>query len=121
MVTVSVTVARSRTTEPRACRWCGRPVLPRSGPGRPPEYCRRSHRQRDYESRQRAAELGLSETEIVLTRAGINNLHDQIYMLECAIADVEKDLADDDSAESVRRCLAWLLEASRPLVTTATW
>jgi hypothetical protein len=106
--------------EPRACRWCGRPVPPRPGPGRPPEYCRRSHRQRDYESRQRAAELGLSETEIVLTRAGINSLHDQIYVLECAISDVEKDLAGDDSLDSVRRCLEWLLEAARPLVNASS-
>jgi hypothetical protein len=62
----------------------------------------------------------LSETEIVLTRAGINNLHDHIYVLECAIGDVEKDLAEDDSAESVRRCLDWLLEAARPLVAATT-
>jgi hypothetical protein len=62
----------------------------------------------------------LSETEIVLTRAGINSLHDQIYVLECAISDVEKDLAGDDSPESVRRCLDWLLEAARPLVTASS-
>lgn len=105
--------------ESRPCRWCGRPVPTRAGPGRPSEYCRRSHRQRDYEARQRAAELGLSETEIVLTRAGINTLNDQIYVLECAISDVEKDLADDDSPESVRRCLEWVLEAARPLIGTA--
>jgi hypothetical protein len=106
---------------PRSCRWCGRPVPARSGPGRPPEYCRRSHRQRDYESRRRAAELGLSETEIVLTRASINSLNDQIYVLECAISDIEKDLADDDGPASVRRCLEWVLEAARPLVGSAGW
>jgi hypothetical protein len=58
----------------------------------------------------------LSETEIVLTRANINTLNDQIYVLECAISDVEKDLADEDGPESVRRCLEWILEAARPLV-----
>ena len=62
----------------------------------------------------------MSETEIVLTRAGIDRLHDDIYVLECAIRDVEVDLADDDSADSVRRCLEWLLEAARPLVAATT-
>jgi hypothetical protein len=32
--------------------------------------------------------------------------------------DVQRDLADDDSPEAVRRSLAWLLEAARPLVAT---
>jgi hypothetical protein len=58
----------------------------------------------------------LSETEIVLARAVINRLHDHLYLLECAIGDVDKDLADDDGADSVRRCLDWLLEAARPLI-----
>ena len=112
-----------QTTAAVTCKFpgCDNAPEPASGPGRPPEYCRRSHRQRDYESRRRAAELGLSETEVVLTRASINSLNDQIYVLECAISDVEKDLADDDSPASVRRCLDWVLEAARPLVGSAGW
>lgn len=100
----------------RRCRWCGRPIDPRRGPGRPPEYCRPSHRQRDYEARQRAAELGLSETDLVVARQAINQLHDRIYILECAIEDVERDLADDDSPPAIKRALNWLLDAARPLV-----
>jgi hypothetical protein len=37
-------------------------------------------------------------------------------MLECAIEDVERDLADDRSPEAVHRALNWLLDAARPLV-----
>ena len=86
--------------------------------GRPALYCRPSHRQRDYEARLRARELGLSESELIVARGAIDQLHDQIYILECAIEDVEKDLADDDSIDTVRRALAWLLEAARPLRST---
>jgi hypothetical protein len=31
---------------------------------------------------------------------------------------VSADLADDASAEGVRRCLDWLLEAARPLIAS---
>jgi hypothetical protein len=37
-------------------------------------------------------------------------------MLECAIEDVERDLADDRSPAAVHRALNWLLDAARPLV-----
>jgi hypothetical protein len=106
-------------TKPREgerCRWCGRPIDLRPGPGRPPVFCRPSHRQRDYEARRRAAELGLSEQDLVVTREALNRLHDQLYVLECAIEDVEADLAADDGPEGLRRCLDWLLENARPLV-----
>jgi hypothetical protein len=65
----------------------------------------------------RARELGLSESDLIVARAAIDQLHDQIYMLECAVEDVENDLADDDSAEGVKRAVASLLEAARPLLS----
>jgi hypothetical protein len=57
----------------------------------------------------------LSESELVVARAAIDQLHDQIYILECAIEDVEGDVAEDESIDTMRRALAWLLEAARPL------
>jgi hypothetical protein len=110
-------VAKSR--EPRRCRWCGRPFESAPGPGRPAEYCRPSHRQRDYEARSRSIELGLSEAELVVARHAVDELRDQVYVLECAIEDVTRDLAEDDSLDAARRALNWLLEAARPLVDTA--
>jgi hypothetical protein len=83
--------------------------------GRPALYCRPSHRQRDYEARLRARELGLPESELVVARGAIDQLHDQIYILECAIEDVDRDLAEDQSIDAMRRAVAWLLEAARPL------
>ena len=100
------------------CRWCGRGFAVTAGPGRPAQYCRRSCRQRDYEARRRAGELGLNESELVMARSELDELRDALYVLEAAVEDVERDLADagDDPAE-LRRALAWLLEGARPLLT----
>jgi hypothetical protein len=87
----------------------------RPGPGRPPEYCRQSHRQRDFEARRRAAKLGQSEAELVFARDRVDVLLDHVFLLECTLADLERDLADDDSPEALRRALASALEAARPL------
>ncbi|HET7652401.1 MAG TPA: hypothetical protein VFK42_05135, partial [Acidimicrobiales bacterium] len=83
----------------------------------PPEFCRRSCRQRAYESRRRSAEVGLSENELVVTRRELDELRDALYVVEAAVEDVDRDLADaGDDPEEVRRALAWLLDAVRPLL-----
>ena len=89
--------------------------MAKAGPGRPQLYCRRSCRQRDYEARHRAAELGLSEHDLVVTRQELSRLDDLIYVLACAVEDVDRDLATDHEADDIRRALDWLLEAARPL------
>jgi hypothetical protein len=102
-----------------ACAWCGRRFGSTTGPGRPRKYCRRSCRQRDFESRSRSRELGLTETDLIVTRGALNALDDHLYVLACAIEDVDADLALDSSPGEVRRCLDWLLSAARPLITAA--
>jgi len=102
--------------EERRCRWCARRFTVAPGPGRPREFCRRSCRQRDYEARQRALEVGLSEHELVLTRQAMDELRDRAYALECAIEDVERDLRDASSKAELREALDWLLDAARPVV-----
>jgi hypothetical protein len=99
------------------CRWCGRRFERGGGPGRPRTFCRRSCRQRDYEARARAKELGLGDAELVVARQRLDELHDGIAMLEAAIEDVERDVAEapTDPAE-LARALQWLLTAARPLV-----
>lgn len=89
----------------------------RAGPGRPRAFCRRSCRQRDYEARARAQELGLSDAELVVTRQRLDELHDGIAMLEAAIQDVDRDLAlAPDDPEEAAQALQWLLAAARPLL-----
>jgi hypothetical protein len=93
------------------------------GPGRPRRFCKQSCRQRDFEARRRAHELGIGEHELIVTRAALDELRDDLYVLACAVEDVERDLAELAGAASstaatdhdLREALDWLLEAARPL------
>jgi hypothetical protein len=100
----------------RRCRWCRRGLPERPGPGRKREYCGGSCRQQEYLRRQRAAEAGLAEHELIVTRGELDDLHDKLYVLEAAVEDVEGDLADEPSLEDYRDAVAWLLDAARPLL-----
>lgn len=105
-------------TELRRCRWCRRVLPERTGPGRTREFCSARCRQWDWVSRQRARELELSEGELVVARSSLDQLHDELYVLACAVDDVERDLAaagGSPATEDVRQALAWLLDAARPL------
>jgi hypothetical protein len=102
-------------TEIVRCGWCGRKVDLVPGRGRPRGYCRRSCRQRAYEARQRALELGIGDAEVVLRRVELADLRDRIYVLQCAIEDVDRDLAGDASADAIRAALDWLLVNARPV------
>ncbi len=81
-------------------------------------FCSQRCRQWDWVSRQRAAELELSEGELVVTKASLDDLHDELYVLACAVDDAQRDLeaaGSKPSAAELRRILDWLLEAARPL------
>jgi len=69
----------------------------------------------DYLARQRRTELGMSESELVVTRAALDDLRDRLYVLEAAVEDVERDLAASDGPQEVRDALDWLLAAAKPL------
>lgn len=69
-------------------------------------------------ARERAEELDLSEHELVITRTELDSLHDDLYVLACAVEDTERDLAALDGAPTGAEVLAlleWLLESARPL------
>jgi hypothetical protein len=62
--------------------------------------------------------LELSENELVIARDELDRLHDDLYVLACAVDDTEKDLAaggEKISATELRRMLDWLLESAKPL------
>ncbi len=86
------------------------------GPGRPRRYCKPSCKQRDYEARRRAEELGLDEHELVITREELEATRDRLFVLACVLEDVERDLANDDVDET--GALATLLAAARECVGT---
>jgi hypothetical protein len=101
------------------CVWCGRRLPARAATGRPRRYCRQACRQRDYEARLRSDEAGLSETELIVARHELDALYDLLYVLECAVEDVERDLAGSSprpSRQELADAVDWLLQAARPLV-----
>jgi endogenous inhibitor of DNA gyrase (YacG/DUF329 family) len=100
------------------CRWCRRALPPRDGPGRPKVFCSQRCRQWDWVSRQRAAELQISDGELVVARRELDALHDELYVLACAVDDTERDLADvgtQPTVKELREILGWLLDAAKPL------
>jgi len=94
-------------------------VLPASsGRGRPRQFCSQRCRQWDWVSRQRARELELSDGELVMARATLDELHDELYVLACAVDDADRDLAAlgrRPTPAELRQILEWLLESARPL------
>ncbi len=71
-------------------------------------------------ARQRRAEVGLSEAELIVARTALEELRDRIYVLEAAIEDVERDRAQADGPEELAEALDWLLSAARPVVDHAS-
>ena len=54
----------------------------------------------------------------MIAREELDRLHDDLYVLACAVDDTEKDLAAAGpkvSAQELRRMLEWLLESAKPL------
>jgi hypothetical protein len=89
-----------------------------SGAGRPRRYCKQACRQRDYEARRRAAELGLGEHELVVTRAELETIRDRLFVLERTVDDAETDLRQPEARRSkeLRRIIDYVLESARVCV-----
>jgi hypothetical protein len=89
---------------------------PPASTGRPRRFCRAVCRQRDFESRQRAADAGLAESELIVARRALDELLDQLYVLEAAVEDVERDLAGSPTKQDYVDAVQWLLQAAKPLL-----
>jgi hypothetical protein len=99
----------------RRCRWCRFPLAEHDGPGRPRQFCSQACRQWDWVSRQRARELALSDGELVMARSELDALHDDLYVLERAVADTRRSLEHDMTTAELQTALRWLLESAAPL------
>lgn len=110
-------VEAGQPEERARCQWCRR-VLPSQRLGRPRKFCSQACRQWHWVGRQRADELQLGEDELIVATAELDQLHDDLYVLACAVNDAERDLdaagAKPNAAE-LREILDWLLDAARPL------
>lgn len=103
-------VSVTKPKNPR-CAWCGAPFVLAGGPGRPSTYCRRSHRQRAYESRRLAADRGLRDDEVLLTRSTWESLRDAIYTVEAVAQDAMTDLEDAETIADHRAIVSALVTA----------
>lgn len=92
----------------RRCAWCGAWFSFKKRPGRPPLYCRSSHRQRQHEARREAARVGIAPGQVVLSRKAYDELRDSLYRLEASAEDTAIDAADADSVAALRRLVASL-------------
>jgi hypothetical protein len=81
-------------------------------------YCKQSCRQRDYEARQRTAELGLGEHELVITREELESIRDRLFVLERTVEDAEVDLQQPEArrAKELRRIMEYVLDTARECV-----
>lgn len=52
-----------------------------------------------------------------MTRQELEALRDQLYVLEAAIEDVERDLTKSSTRRDLEDALSWVLDAARPLFT----
>jgi hypothetical protein len=81
-------------------------------------FCSQACRQWDWVGRQRARELQLNEDELIITKAELDQLHDELYVLACAVDDAERDQSAAGKAATAKELgemLSWLLEAARPI------
>lgn len=89
-----------------------------AGRGRPREFCSQACRQWDWVGRQRARELALRDDELVIATAELDELHDELYVLACAVDDARRDLdaaGARATAKELREILDWVLAAAMPL------
>jgi hypothetical protein len=84
-------------------------------PGRRREFCRRSCRQRAYEARRRAHELGLGEHQLIVTRAELDELRDQAFVVRSAIDDARRAMDRTTDVREARELLDWIVQAAEAL------
>lgn len=51
-----------------------------------------------------------------MARRELDDLYDRLYVLEAAIEDVDRDLADSSTPGDYQDAVSWLLDAARPVV-----
>ena len=98
------------------CSWCRRPVIQNPGAGRPRKFCSRSHRQRAYEARRRAEACNLPAGQVIVSEEELERLHDRLYRLESAVADVTGDLDRATGAKAYREAFDHLYDSAKDLV-----
>jgi hypothetical protein len=117
-MTKSGRAAGDGEAEPLRCRWCRKVILVTKPVGRPRKFCSQACRQWEWVASQRARASNLGPDELIVARPELDGLRDDLYVLACAVEDVERDLASargKPTLADLREHLDWLLDAARPL------
>jgi hypothetical protein len=88
------------------CEWCRQPLGPRNQSGRRRVYCSQSCRQRAYQARKRASQLGLREGELVVSSVLVARMNRRLQALEFALLEVEMAKLDTSDERVYRLCTA---------------
>jgi hypothetical protein len=62
--------------------------------------------------------LGLGEHELVMTRTELESIRDRLYVLACAVEDVERDVGAETPPAELREAFDWLLDAAKQTLQT---
>jgi len=109
---------QARKAPAERCAWCSRPVEQPPGAGRRRTYCRQGCRQQAYVARRQSGALELSADDVVVSRAGLEELAGALYCLAAALQDVDADLAEaGDDPRELRLALDWLADNARPVAS----
>ncbi|GAA1084320.1 hypothetical protein [Tsukamurella spumae] len=105
-------MSTSRRRRSAACAWCGREVVS-EGPGRTRKYCRRSCRQRAYESRLTLAGTALPEDSVVLTADEAEAVGERMFEVRCAAEDVRTAIAEGAPMDELAELADRLVQTAR--------
>ena len=72
------------------CAWCRYPLEAVNEKGRRRRYCSQSCRQRAYQSRKRAKQLGLGNGELIVSSVLLDRMNRRLKVLEDALAEAER-------------------------------
>ncbi len=60
--------------------------------------------------------MALSDEELIVARSELDSLHDDLYVLDRAVADTQRELGNELTKAEAITALRWLLDAASPLV-----
>ncbi len=83
------------------------------GPGRTRKYCKRSCRQRAYESRAALSSAMLPMDAVVLTAAEVESLSERMFEVRCAAEDVQTAVGEGASVDELAALCARLVDTAR--------
>jgi hypothetical protein len=78
-------------------------------------FCRPACRQAAHLARKLGAAEGLGPDDVIVGRQDLEDLLGELYCLQSAVEDVERDLAVSSKATDVREAFDWLYRNAKPL------